>query len=116
MNLVFIVPFKHAGLALAIGLGACLNAFLLFSFLKKQNIYTPEPGWLAFSLKIGASVLVMAAALYAAMGPAAAWLAAGWQWKTGMLAALVLLGLAVYAACLLALGFRPRDFFIRGAD
>ena len=30
MNLAFIVPFKHAGLALAIGLGACLNAFLLF--------------------------------------------------------------------------------------
>jgi len=116
MNLVFIVPFKHAGLALAIGLGACLNAFLLFSFLKKQNIYTPEPGWLAFSLKIGASVLVMSAALGAAMGPAEVWLAAGWQWKTGMLAALVFLGFAVYGACLLALGFRLRDFVIRGAD
>jgi putative peptidoglycan lipid II flippase len=116
MNLVFIIPFKHAGLALAIGLGACLNAFLLYSFLRKQDIYTPEPGWLAFALKVAVSVLAMAAALGAAMGPAEAWLAAGWQWKTGMLAGMVLLGVAVYAACLLALGFRPRDFLIRGAD
>ena len=26
MNLAFIIPLRHAGLALAIGLGACLNA------------------------------------------------------------------------------------------
>ena len=116
MNLAFIVPFKHAGLALAIGLGACLNALLLYLTLRKQNIYTPQPRWLAFALKVGVSVLAMAAALWFAMGPAAAWLQAGWQWKAGMLAALVALGVAVYGACLLALGFRPRDFSIRGAN
>ena len=116
MNLAFIGPLKHAGLALAIGLGACLNAALLYRYLRKQGIYDPQPGWLVFALKIGISVLAMAAALWHAMGPAAAWLAAGWQWKLGMLAGLVLLGVAVYGACLLALGFRPRHFFIRGAD
>jgi hypothetical protein len=46
MNIAFIGPLKHAGLALAIGLGACLNAFLLYSFLRKQNIYSPQP-WVA---------------------------------------------------------------------
>ena len=116
MNLAFIVPFKHAGLALAIGLGACLNAGLLYVNLRKQNIYLPQPGWLMFALKVCASVLVMAAALGVAMGPAADWLAAGWRWKVAMLAGLVLLGFAVYAACLFALGFRPRQFFMRGAD
>jgi putative peptidoglycan lipid II flippase len=116
MNLVFIGPFKHAGLALAIGLGACLNAWLLYLMLRKQSIYAPQPGWLVFALKIGGSVFAMAAALWFAMGPAAAWLQAGWQWKAGMLAALVALGIAVYGACLFALGFRPRDFSIRGAN
>src|SRR6185503_19678357 len=86
MNLAFIGPLRHAGLALAIGLGACLNAFLLYSYLRKQNIYAPQPGWLAFVLKVSLSVIVMAAALVFAMGSNAAWLAAGWQWKTGMLA------------------------------
>ena len=116
MNLAFIGPLKHAGLALAIGLGACLNALLLYLMLRKQDIYTPQPGWLAFTLKVGVSVVAMAAALVIAMGPASAWLAAGWQWKVGMLAGLVLLGSAVYGACLLLLGFRLRQFVIGGAD
>ena len=115
MNLAFIGPLKHAGLALAIGLGACLNAWLLFLFLKRQKIYSPQPGWLAFALKVALSVLAMAAALWFAMGPAAQWLQAGWRWRVAMLAGLVLLGVAVYGACLLALGFRLRDFSMRGA-
>ena len=116
MNLAFIGPLKHAGLALAIGLGACLNAALLYRYLRKQGIYDPQPGWLAFALKVGVSVCAMAAALWFTMGPAMAWLTAGWQWKAGMLAGLVLLGGAVYGACLLALGFRLRHFSIRGAE
>jgi putative peptidoglycan lipid II flippase len=115
MNAVFIGPFKHAGLALAIGLGACLNAVLLYRHLRKQGIFSPQPGWLGFALKIGVSVLAMGTALWFAMGPAAAWLQAGWQWKAGMLAVLVALGVAVYGACLFLFGFRPRDFSIRAA-
>jgi hypothetical protein len=57
----------------------------------------------------------MAAALWFAMGSASQWLAAGWQWKTAMTAGLVVLGTIVYGACLLALGFRPRHFSMRGA-
>jgi uncharacterized integral membrane protein len=49
------------------------------------------------------------------MAPAAQWLAAGWRWKAAMTAGLVLLGLAVYGACLAAFGFRLRHFSMRGA-
>jgi putative peptidoglycan lipid II flippase len=115
MNLVFIGWLKHAGLALAIGLGACLNAFLLYRYLRKHGIYRPQPGWPAFVLKVGVAVLAMAAALWLAMAPAAQWLAAGWRWKVAMTAGLVLLGLAVYGACLAAFGFRLRHFSMRGA-
>jgi putative peptidoglycan lipid II flippase len=116
MNFALVGPLKHAGLALAIGLGACLNALLLYWFLRKHEIYSPQPGWPAFALKVAVSVLVMAAALWLAMGPAAQWLQAGWQWKTAMIAAMVLLGTAVYGACLFACGFRPRHFSMRGAQ
>ena len=116
MNLAFIGPLKHAGLALAIGLGACLNAALLYRYLRKQQIYSPQPGWPVFVLKVGASVVAMAAALGMVMAPAAVWLAAEWQWKLGSLASLVVLGVAVYGICLLSLGFRPRHFSMRGAD
>jgi len=116
MNFAFVGTLKHTGLALAIGLGACLNAGLLFAYLRKQQIYSPQPGWLAFTLKIAVSVVAMSAVLWLAMGPASQWLQADWRWKTAMIAGLVVLGTAVYGACLFLLGFRPRDFAMRGAD
>jgi putative peptidoglycan lipid II flippase len=115
MNLAFVGPLKHAGLALAIGLGACLNATLLYFFLKKDKVYVPQPGWLAFALKVAASVGFMAVALYSTMGEPAWWLAAPWTLKLPAIAGLVALGTAVYAGCLLAFGFRPRDFSRKAA-
>jgi len=59
MNLIFIGYFKHAGLALAIGLGACINASLLFYHLKKGKIFKLNDGWLAFLMKIILASLIM---------------------------------------------------------
>jgi len=116
MNLAFIVPFKHAGLALAIALGACLNAGLLYHHLRKGGIYAPQPGWGAFALRVAAAVLVMVAALHFAMGGAPWWLQAQWSLKVPALVALVLVGATVYVGALFALGFRTRDFSRRGAE
>jgi putative peptidoglycan lipid II flippase len=115
MNLAFIGPLKHAGLALAIGLGACLNAGLLYRILRKQRIYTPQPGWPVFVLKVAASVALMAVVLFTTMGDPAWWLSASWRLKVPAALGLVALGAGVYGACLLAFGFRPRDFSRRGA-
>ncbi|HYG56132.1 MAG TPA: murein biosynthesis integral membrane protein MurJ [Burkholderiales bacterium] len=115
MNFAFIVPLKHAGLALAIGLGACLNAALLYFFLRKSRFYEPQPGWPVFLLKVLASVVFMAIVLFTSMGDAGWWLAAPWQLKVPAVLGLVALGTAAYGACLLLFGFRPRDFSRRGA-
>jgi putative peptidoglycan lipid II flippase len=115
MNLAFIGPLKHAGLALAIGLGACLNAGLLYRVLRKHGIYRPQPGWGVFMLKVAASVGFMVVVLYTTMGDAAWWLAASWRAKAPAAIGLVMLGVATYGACLFAFGFRPRDFSRRGA-
>ena len=116
MNLAFIVPLKHAGLALAIGLGACLNAGLLFRYLRRHDIYRPQPGWAAFGAKVALATVLMAAALHVSAGGADWWLAAGWRSKVPALLGLVLGGVVVYGGCLLALGFRLRDFSRRGAE
>ncbi len=116
MNLAFVVPLKHAGLALAIGLGACLNALLLYVYLRREKIYAPQAGWLRFACKVALATAVMAAALWFAMGPQAEWLRAGWQWKVAMLAGLVLLGFAAYGAGLVLLGFRMKDFSHKAAE
>jgi peptidoglycan biosynthesis protein MviN/MurJ (putative lipid II flippase) len=41
LNLILIGWLAHAGLALAIGLAACLNATLLYRGLRQHGIYIP---------------------------------------------------------------------------
>lgn len=115
MNLAFIVPLKHAGLALAIGLGACLNAALLYRGLRKNGVFTPQPGWPVFLLKVAASVGFMAVVLFTTMGDSSWWLAATARYKLPALLGLVLLGMLTYGATLALFGFRLRDFSRRGA-
>jgi putative peptidoglycan lipid II flippase len=116
MNLALIGPLKHAGLALAIGLGACLNAGLLYYKLRQHRIYLPQPGWAEFTGKLALALAVMAAALWGAMGREDWWLAAAWQYRIAGLVGIVCLGAGIYFATLWSLGFRIRDFARRAAD
>jgi len=115
MNFAFIGFLQHAGLALAIGLGACLNAGLLYYKLRQFEIYAPQPGWAKFALKILLAIVAMGACLKFAAGPDTVWLAANGLVKVWRLTGVVLLGGVAYFAALWALGFRLRDFVQRGA-
>ena len=111
MNYLFVPYFAHAGLALSIGLGACLNAGCLYWGLRYKNIYTPRPGWGLFLLRLaGALVLLAAVAL---------WTGSHFDWigmrahpalRVGaLLLVLSACGVAYFGA-LMAMGFRFRDF------
>lgn len=115
MNLAFIGTLKHAGLALSIGLGACLNAGLLYYHLRKANVYRPQPGWLLFMAKLGVAAVIMAAALWFAGGASDAWMHYGVIQKLWRLTALILLGAASYFGILGILGIRVKDFMRRTA-
>jgi putative peptidoglycan lipid II flippase len=114
MNLAFILPLRHAGLALSIGLASCLNATLLYRGLRKRNVYLPQAGWGKFALKLLAALAVMGGVLWFASGPAALWTEIGGLERAGRLALVVGAGALAYFATLFALGFRVRDFRRRG--
>jgi putative peptidoglycan lipid II flippase len=115
MNVVFIfiLPLQHAGLALAIGLGACINAGLLYYHLRKANVYQPQPGWFIFLLKLFLALSVMGIALYFAKGDTNAWLHFGLMKRLLYICGLVILGGVSYFATLMLLGFKPRDYIRR---
>lgn len=115
MNLAFIHPFEHAGLALAIGLGACMNAAILFHLLRKHGIYSPQPGWGKFFFKVLLALACMAFVLYFAEGSARDWIDAGFSERALWLAGLVLLGAGVYFAVLWITGIRLDQFKRRAA-
>jgi putative peptidoglycan lipid II flippase len=116
LNLALIGWLKHAGLALSIGLAACLNALLLYRGLRRHGIYTPQPGWPVFYAKLAVALLVMAATLWFAGGDAADWLRWMLAQRLLRLSLLVTLGGAAYFATLWLAGFRLRDFKRRAAD
>ncbi|MBA0901277.1 MAG: murein biosynthesis integral membrane protein MurJ [Candidatus Nitrotoga sp.] len=115
MNLLFIGSLQHAGLALAIGLGACLNSAILFYLLRKREIYKPEPGWAKFLAKVGLAMLVLGLTLWLEMGSEQSWLSdSGWG-RVWRMTGLVAMGMAAYIAVLWLLGFRLKDFSRREA-
>ncbi|MGH8640146.1 MAG: murein biosynthesis integral membrane protein MurJ [Burkholderiales bacterium] len=116
MNFAFVWPLQHAGLALAIGLGACINAALLLWTLVRRDIYQPQAGWPIFLFKLAIAVYAMAAVLWMASDSDASWLAMGAAARVSHLTGLVLLGGATYFAALWLLGFRLGDFSKRAAE
>jgi putative peptidoglycan lipid II flippase len=114
MNLILIWPLKHVGLALAIGLGACLNASLLYRTLRRRGIYTPQAGWAIFLFKVVVAVSAMAAVLWIGSGASSEWLLSGAGLRATRLAGIIGAGVATYAGVLWLLGFRPGQFAKRG--
>jgi putative peptidoglycan lipid II flippase len=115
MNLIFVfgLDLQHAGLALAIGLGACMNAMLLYYHLRKAHIFQPQSGWFIFVAKLALALIVLAAVLHFAMGDINAWLHYSLMQRLLFTTGLVMLGAASYFAVLGLLGFRPRDYMRR---
>lgn len=110
LNLCLIFPLAHAGLALSIGLAACLNAVLLYRGLRQQGIYQPQPGWQAFVLKLLVGLGCMGLCLWLARGQTEAWLEASPLARLLWLGWIVPLAAVSYFGTLGLLGFRVGDF------
>ncbi|MBD8531234.1 MULTISPECIES: murein biosynthesis integral membrane protein MurJ [unclassified Massilia] len=111
LNLVFVPLLGVAGLALSIGVGACINAAMLYSGLRKRRIYMPQPGWVGFFLKVVAAATVLG--LVAWFGQAQFdWIGLRAQpfMRAGALLAIITASAISYFGVLGVLGFRPRDF------
>ncbi len=115
MNLAFIGPLHHAGLALSIGLASCINAGMLYHGLRRRQIYRPQPGWAKFFAKLLVALVVLGLTVWFAAGADSVWLAARGAERALRLVVLVAGGIAVYFATLFALGFRVKDFRRRSA-
>ncbi|MDP9108939.1 MAG: murein biosynthesis integral membrane protein MurJ, partial [Pseudomonadota bacterium] len=111
MNLLFVPKLGLAGLALSIGLGACLNALFLFLGLRQRGIYRAQPGWAMFLLKLAGALCLMGGVALAVAGHFD-WIALQARPAVRVAALTLVLGLcmATYFVALVSMGFRPNDF------
>ena len=111
MNLLFVPWIAHAGLALSIGLGACINAGFLYWGLRQRGIYIPQKGWSLFLFRLTGALFLLAGV--------ASWTAGYFDWiamqaspflRIGALLLVIFFSAATYFGALLLMGFRFRDF------
>ena len=110
LALILMFRIGHAGLTLSTSIGACLNAGLLFWFLRKRGIYVPSPGWLLFVSKLVVAMFALAAVLLWLGGAPSFWTSATLWPKVGRLAGVCAAGAGAYFGALWLLGFRVADF------
>ncbi len=117
-NIVIVLPWflldypgAHAGLAIATSISAFSNAFLLYRWLRKHEVYWPAKGWGKVWLQIVVANSVMLVVLWLTRYELDQWL----NWTTSeriiQLLLAIALAIAVYFTCLLILGVRKRNFF-----
>lgn len=116
LNLILTRWIAHAGLALSIGLAACLNAGLLFRGLRRHGIYTPQPGWPVFYAKLAIAMLALGLTLWFSMGREADWMHWSMVVRLTRLSVVVVLGAAAYFSALWLVGFRLADFKRRASE
>ncbi len=111
LNLVLVPRLGHAGLALAIGIGALVNALLLLVGLLRRGAYKPSPGWPRFALQVVAASALLAVFLM--------WVATSVNWlafdgqalrRVSLLTLCVFGGVLVYFVTLLLAGLNLRQF------
>lgn len=113
-NLVLVPWLAHAGLAVAISLGALANAWMLLAGLMRRGIYRPRPGWGAFCAKLAVALALLAVLLWA-VDSRIDWVAlqAHWLLRAGLLAGVIAGAMAVYFGALWLMGLRPRELLLR---
>ncbi len=120
LNVVFVVPMvymgingPHAGLALATGLAAWLNAWLLWRGLRQQWVCQVQPGWGKLIWQVLAALLVMAGLLVWGIEAQSIWSSWDWSQRVGQLLLWIAVAAAAYLLILLASGLRLADLRIK---
>jgi putative peptidoglycan lipid II flippase len=110
MNLLFIIPLAHVGLALATSLAAFLNAGLLLRALSQRGLTDFGSDWLRFALRVAAAIAAMILVLFLLHRPDSDWIAWGDARRITWLLMTCGLGGAAYLLMLWLGGMRIRHF------
>jgi putative peptidoglycan lipid II flippase len=114
LNFPLVHWFKHAGLALSIGIGALVNATWLLVGLVRRGSYRPSEGWGVFALQVFAATALLTVFLMWGAG-SFPWI--GWRTEPGQrafaMAGMLAGSAAIYFIALWAAGVKLRQFVTR---
>ena len=98
--------FGHVGIALATALAGIFNAAALWWCLGREGVYSPEPGWVKWMLKIAGASVLMGIALLSIRWYVGDWRLLPGFWRLAWLFAAVAAGGSAYLASHWVFGLR----------
>lgn len=110
VNIVTVPLFAHAGLALSVGLGACMNAAVLYVVLVRRGWYQALSGWGGFAARVFLSAMAMGGVLW--------WLQIGVDWasmqsewgsRLVLVGGIVLAAIVTYFLSMVICGWRAQE-------
>ena len=104
LNLILMGPFLHVGIAAATSVSAWMNALLLALVLRRRGHLAVDRRLRRSAPRLVLAAAVMAILVVVTAGALAPWLAGGEAPRIAALAALVVVGAAVYGVVVLASG------------
>ena len=108
-NVAFVPIFAHAGLALSVGVGSCINALTLLVILIRRGQYQPISGWLMWCVRIVVATVAMGATIaFLQQGVDWAGMQSEWVKRAGLVFLYIAAALVVYFGLLIVMGLRPR--------
>ena len=121
MNLTFVLPLLwyfnvgHVGLALATSASAWLNAGLLLRGLLKQGVFSWQPGWGSYVLRLSVGTAAMTGAVLLLGQGVEVWLQWDWQRRALEILLVCAAGIAAYLVAHVLSGTRIRHLRAPGA-
>ena len=112
LNIVFYLNgLAHVGLALATSLAAFLNAGLLLAGLRRDQVFSFQPGWGIYGIRLLVANLLMAWFLITVAGDWQQWDAWDSWTRVGRLSLLVFGGITLYSGVLFGSGLRWKHIY-----
>lgn len=116
LNILFVVPLvfmdyqaPHVGLALATSLSAYINAILLYRRLRKDAIFQPHAGWMAWFFRIIIATTAMVAVITWLNPESTQWSQWALMERLTNLAGIIVSGIFIYFVLLWLQGLRPEQ-------
>lgn len=106
-NLLVVPLWAHAGLAVSVGVGSCINAGILLWILIRRGYYKPSSGWWRWMASVTLASILMAVFLIVVQSDVE-WVAMQSQWMTraGLILADIVGAVVIYFAVLFLTGWR----------
>ena len=109
LNMVFIFPLHHVGLALATSLASYCNGLWLLRVLLRDGLYQPQPGWFLFVARLFVANVALAITALWSAGVLAQWIVWNTWMRSAHLMGVIVLSVSVYTVVLWVTGVRFND-------